>query len=256
MRNFISITLAVVFGLFLFTTPKAYADRFETLYAIGNNSSSSVLTVEANEKVIVLSQFTYYASAESSCSLNLKEANSTTWINILHGRQNLNENFTIDGPCELKVTNTGTTSSGQWIRTTLKIITQSNDISPSNYATVIPENSQTDVNVILEQSTDLVNWTAVAPGQFNPSTNKRFFRVRSTNVPVTVTAASNASPVVLTSTGHNLKTGDIISVSGVVGNLAANGVFTITKVDANTFILNGTTGNGAYVSGGTWLPNP
>lgn len=128
--------------------------------------------------------------------------------------------------------------------------------SSPKYATVIPENSQTNVNVILEQSTDLVTWTTVAPGQFTPSASKRFFRVRSANVPVAVTAATNASPIVLTSTGHSLSTGDVISVSGVVGNTAANGVFTVTKVDANTFSLNGSTGNGAYVSGGTWLPNP
>ena len=48
-----------------------------------------------------------------------------------------------------------------------------------NSVTVIPENSSGNVNVILEQSTDLVNWTAVDPGSFAPSTAKRFFRVRA-----------------------------------------------------------------------------
>ena len=126
----------------------------------------------------------------------------------------------------------------------------------SKYATVIPENAKTNVNVVLEQSTDLVNWTAVAPGQFAPSAQKRFFRLRSANVPVAVTGATNASPIVVTSTGHSLNTGDAISISGVAGNTAANGTFTVTKVDANTFSLNGSTGNAAYTSGGTWLPSP
>jgi len=48
-----------------------------------------------------------------------------------------------------------------------------------NSVTVIPENSSGNVNIILEQSTDLVNWTAVDPGSFAPSTVKRFFRVRA-----------------------------------------------------------------------------
>ena len=48
-----------------------------------------------------------------------------------------------------------------------------------NSVTVIPENSSGNVNIILEQSTDLVNWTAVDPGSFAPSTAKRFFRVRA-----------------------------------------------------------------------------
>jgi hypothetical protein len=126
----------------------------------------------------------------------------------------------------------------------------------AKYATVIPENAQTNVDVVLEQSTDLVNWTAVTPGQFAPSAQKRFFRLRSANVPVAVTGATNASPIVVTSTGHSLNTGDAVSISGVAGNTAANGVFTVTKIDANTFSLNGSTGNAAYVSGGTWLPSP
>jgi len=44
---------------------------------------------------------------------------------------------------------------------------------------VIPENSSGNVDIILEQSTDLINWSAVNPGSFPPSTAKRFFRVRS-----------------------------------------------------------------------------
>jgi hypothetical protein len=140
-------------------------------------------------------------------------------------------------------------------------ITTANEIAGASkttakYATVIPENAKTKVHVVLEQSTDLVNWTTVAPGQFAPSAQKRFFRLRSANVPVAVTGATNASPIVVTSTGHSLNTGDAISISGVAGNTAANGTFTVTKVDANTFSLNGSTGNAAYTSGGTWLPSP
>ncbi len=68
----------------------------------------------------------------------------------------------------------------------------------------------------------------------------------------TPTSVSNTSPIVITSTSHGLKTGDAVVVSGVTGNTAANGTFTVTVVDADRFILNGSTGNGNYVSGGTW----
>ena len=67
----------------------------------------------------------------------------------------------------------------------------------------------------------------------------------------TITAATNASPIVITATGHGFATNDIITIAGVTGNTAANGTFTITKVDNDTFSLNSSTGNGAYVSGGT-----
>jgi len=68
----------------------------------------------------------------------------------------------------------------------------------------------------------------------------------------TITGATNASPIVVTSTNHGLNTGTRGSISGVGGNTAANGDFSITKVNDNSFSLDGSTGNGAYTSGGTW----
>lgn len=66
-----------------------------------------------------------------------------------------------------------------------------------------------------------------------------------------VTAATNATPIVVTTASpHNLQTGDKVTVSGVVGNTAANGDFSATKIGANSFSLDGSSGNGAYASGG------
>jgi hypothetical protein len=70
--------------------------------------------------------------------------------------------------------------------------------------------------------------------------------------PVILTNATNTSPIVVTSTGHGLSTGNHINITGVTGNTAANGNFFVTAIDSNTFSLNGSTGNGAYVSGGEW----
>lgn len=67
-----------------------------------------------------------------------------------------------------------------------------------------------------------------------------------------ITGATNASPIVITSASHGLSTGTRVTITGVGGNTAANGTFVITRVDANTFSLNSSTGNGSYTSGGTW----
>jgi hypothetical protein len=67
-----------------------------------------------------------------------------------------------------------------------------------------------------------------------------------------ITGATNASPIVITSASHKLTTGMKVTITGVLGNTAANGTFTITVVNANTFSLDGSTGNGAYTSGGAW----
>ena len=50
---------------------------------------------------------------------------------------------------------------------------------PSN-SIVIPDNTIGTVTVILESSTDLVNWTAALPGDYSNTTSKRFFRIRAT----------------------------------------------------------------------------
>lgn len=67
-----------------------------------------------------------------------------------------------------------------------------------------------------------------------------------------ITGATNASPIVITSAGHGLNTGTRVKNASVGGNTAANGYFVVTRVDANTFSLDGSTGNGSYTSGGTW----
>lgn len=67
----------------------------------------------------------------------------------------------------------------------------------------------------------------------------------------TITAATNASPISVTAVGHGYSTGDTVAISAAVGNTAANGVWEITVTGADTFTLNGSTGNGTYTSGGS-----
>jgi len=66
----------------------------------------------------------------------------------------------------------------------------------------------------------------------------------------TVTNASNATPIVITQASHGLQTGTSVTVSGVTGNTAANGTFSVIRVTADTYSLTGSSGNGAYASGG------
>jgi len=67
----------------------------------------------------------------------------------------------------------------------------------------------------------------------------------------TITSASNASPIVIT-TDTAPPTGSQVTIRGVDGNTAANGIWTITNTSSTTFSLNTSTGNGTYTSGGTW----
>ena len=71
---------------------------------------------------------------------------------------------------------------------TLKIETPTTATVVSNYvpadAIVIPASATGNVQIILESSPDLVNWTAASPGTYGASAGtNRFFRVRALMTP-------------------------------------------------------------------------
>jgi len=72
-----------------------------------------------------------------------------------------------------------------------------------------------------------------------------------------ITAATNATPIVVTCTAHGYANGDIVAIRGVLGLTVANGTWQVANQTANTFELKtvkdalNSTGNAAYTSGGT-----
>ncbi len=70
-----------------------------------------------------------------------------------------------------------------------------------------------------------------------------------------ITNATQTNPAEITSAGHTLSTGDVVTINGVVGMIELNGnTYTITVTGANTFTLDGVdaTGFTAYISDGSW----
>lgn len=67
----------------------------------------------------------------------------------------------------------------------------------------------------------------------------------------TITGATTATPIVVTSTAHGFTNGQYVEIEGVLGNTAANGVWVVANAAANTFELTGSVGAGSYTSGGT-----
>lgn len=67
----------------------------------------------------------------------------------------------------------------------------------------------------------------------------------------TVSNATNASPIVITSSGaHGLSTGQIVKISDIYGNENANGIWKVKVLSTTTFELTGSVGSGAYNSNG------
>jgi len=79
----------------------------------------------------------------------------------------------------------------------------------------------------------------------------------SLNYSISNTTGAGTSPIVVTTTTTNaLFTGQQVSINGVLGNTAANGIYQITVITGSTFSLNSTTGNGGYTGGGTVNTTP
>jgi hypothetical protein len=69
-----------------------------------------------------------------------------------------------------------------------------------------------------------------------------------------ITGATNATPIVIsTAAAHGLTTSNNVTITGALGNTAANGSWQVASVPTSTtFSLSGSVGNGAWTSGGTY----
>ena len=111
----------------------------------------------------------------------------------------------------------------------------------------------------------VVNTTASTYGPFttgtyhvaNPSSSATYSNTASLTIspsPLVGTAIANASntgPIVITTSSvHGLTGTETVFITGVLGNTAANGFWTITVLSTTTFSLNNSTSNGVWTSGG------
>ena len=81
--------------------------------------------------------------------------------------------------------------------------------------------------------------------------NNTFLQIMAVSQGLVITDCTNASPIVVTTTSaHGRTAGDSIRILTVLGNTACNGEFVMTDLTATTFELDGSSGNGAYSSGG------
>lgn len=64
-----------------------------------------------------------------------------------------------------------------------------------------------------------------------------------------ISGATNATPIVITATSHGFTNGDIVYISGVGGNLSANGLWLVASSTTNTFAITDLAGNNVVGSG-------
>ena len=82
-------------------------------------------------------------------------------------------------------------------------------------------------------------------------TNAKFNYSDPVSSPYSVTAASNTSPIqITTSVPNDFVTGDYVYLSAVGGNLGSNGIWKITRLTDTSFTLDNSIGTASFTSGG------
>lgn len=108
-----------------------------------------------------------------------------------------------------------------------------------------------DWQIIVTSTTEFTLTGSTGSGTFSGSagivSESKFERPMTSQI----TAATNATPIVVTTAGtHGYTTGDSVKVVEVLGNTNANGTRVITVLSSTTFSLDGSTGNSTYTGGG------
>ena len=65
----------------------------------------------------------------------------------------------------------------------------------------------------------------------------------------TITSTTDATPIVVTLATHGYSTGDVVTIMAHTTNTNANGTWVVTKVNANSFSLDGSTATGGGAGG-------
>lgn len=100
------------------------------------------------------------------------------------------------------------------------------------------------VLIIQDGNTRAGYWDGATNGHINPT------KTPAQTTVVDIISASNQTPIVLTlASGITIGTGEQVTVGGVSGNTAANGIWTVTVIDSTHLSLAGSTGNGQFSSG-------
>ena len=108
---------------------------------------------------------------------------------------------------------------------------------------------ENDTNIVLQNMRLAIDNTQISAATLIASVGDNSGAAGTTGA---ITGATNAGPIVITSAAHGLNNGDKVLVCRVKGNRAANGTWTVANKTTNTFELQGSNGNGVYLSGGIW----
>jgi hypothetical protein len=140
--------------------------QMQTLVVGPTSTNSPVVTVSTNSYAIVKS-----VVGDGDLAVNLQGYSFT-----VNGSSASLNNLYVAGPATIQLQ--AHCCAFYQSFATVEVISPITQSIPST-AVVIPSDAGGPVNIVLESSSDLINWTAALPGTYGSSTTNRFFRVKA-----------------------------------------------------------------------------
>jgi len=176
-----TISSILAFGLLSGFTVSAQTVSLVATAPVAGIGLSAPLAVQTNQVVKLLHAFMPPEANPSGDQTRTPIVDVTINTNTFEYVYVRGLDLVVAGPAtiRLKVKNTNTFfQDSSSVYATFQIADNQPQFSPST-AVVIPADATGPVNIVLESSPDLLNWTGALPGTYGASTTKRFFRVRA-----------------------------------------------------------------------------
>jgi hypothetical protein len=146
---------------------------------VGSSGSSQTLTIQTNQVASVLHVYVPPNADLVGQPVRIPWVDVTINSNTFEYKGAVNP--VVAGPATIQVRVDNTNTYYQTpisVYATVQVMDNEPQFSPST-AVVIPSDATGSVQIVLESSPDLVNWTAALPGTYGSSATNRFFRVRA-----------------------------------------------------------------------------
>lgn len=176
MKAFLLTIAAVVFFV------QIASARFVTLISRVENGTNffQTLSIGTNEVAELRSFFEYGFQGGNSplAALTIQKGGQEFGVNsklFLNTTNAMSLPLIVAGPATVKLENVSEAPAFA----TLEVKTEA---FPPDKTLIVPGDSN-GANVIMESSTDLVNWSTAMPGTYTNRTNNLFFRIRAERLP-------------------------------------------------------------------------
>jgi hypothetical protein len=174
-----TIRLITLASSLLFSTMPASAADDDTVTVISDDSKTNSLTLAKGESAKLVFSRAGVAIAGTNPIFGASQGGVMFLVSLgelsYKVTPDLREQMVIAGPAVVTLMERGTSDNAYYRNIATFEVKKIGTASPP---AEVPQEAGSNFDVVLEQSSDLVNWTPANPGAYSGTETKRFFRTR------------------------------------------------------------------------------